>query len=177
MTSKHTHSTNSDDLSIDEMAQHNKIVGTCTNLEKPYFRLGADPDPEKVRPEHVLQQSLKMLKEKWKKKKVEYRYMEEQFKSIRQDLTVQGIKSKLCLKVYETHARVSLECADLDHFNQCQTQVAELYEMGIKGKESEFLSYKILYHVLTDMKFELGQILASLSKKQKKNDDISYSLK
>ena len=33
-----------------------------------------------------------MLKKKWKNKEVEYRYMEEQFKSIRQDLIVQGIK-------------------------------------------------------------------------------------
>lgn len=39
-----------------------KIVGTCTNLEKPFFRLGADPDPAKVRPEHILKLSLKMLK-------------------------------------------------------------------------------------------------------------------
>lgn len=81
-----------DDLSIEEMSKKNKIVGTCTNLEKPYFRLGADPDPAKVRPESVLKQSLKMLKSKWKNKEVEYRYMEEQFKSIRQDLVVQGIK-------------------------------------------------------------------------------------
>lgn len=81
-----------DDLSIEEMSKKNKIVGTCTNLEKPYFRLGADPDPAKVRPESVLNQSLKMLKNKWKNKEVEYRYMEEQFKSIRQDLVVQGIK-------------------------------------------------------------------------------------
>lgn len=79
-------------LSLEEVAQRNKIVGTCTNLEKPYFRLGADPDPAKVRPEHILKQSLKMLKKKWKNKEVEYRYMEEQFKSIRQDLVVQGIK-------------------------------------------------------------------------------------
>lgn len=81
-----------DDMTLEEMARKHKIVGTCTNLEKPYFRLGADPDPAKVRPEHVLKQSLKMLKNKWKKKDVEYRYMEDQFKSIRQDLIVQGIK-------------------------------------------------------------------------------------
>jgi SAC3 family protein LENG8/THP3 len=165
----------SDDFDSEEPVHHT-IVGTCTDLEKPYFRLGADPDSAKVRPEHVLKQSLKMLKKKWKNKDVEYRYMEEQFKSIRQDLTVQGIKSKLCVKVYETHARVSLECADLDHFNQCQTQLKELYEIGLKGHENEFISYKILYNLLTDMKYELGQSLANLTKKQKKNDAIQNSL-
>jgi len=82
----------SGNVTLEEIASKNKIVGTCTNLEKQFFRLGADPDPAKVRPEHILKQSLKMLKKKWKHKEVEYRYMEEQFKSIRQDLVVQGIK-------------------------------------------------------------------------------------
>lgn len=154
----------------------NKIVGTCQNLEKPYFRLGADPDPAKVRPEHILKLSLKMLKKKWKNKEVQYRYMEDQFKSIRQDLVVQGIKSKLVVKVYETHARVALESADIDHFNQCQTQLKELYESGLKGHEYEFLAYKIVYHFLNDMKFEIGTILNHLSKKQKKNEYVKHAL-
>jgi len=64
-------------------------------LEKHYFRLGADPDPAKVRPEHILKKTLKMLKQKWRNKKVDYKYMEDQFKSLRQDLVVQGIKSSL----------------------------------------------------------------------------------
>ena len=117
-----------------------------------------------------------MLKSKWKKKKVDYKYMESQFKSIRQDLIVQGIKSKLCVKVYEAHARVSLECGDLDHFNQCQTQLKELYDIDIKGNESEFLSYKILYLLLTNMKFEIGNCLQHLTEKQKKNPHIKHSL-
>jgi len=117
-----------------------------------------------------------MLKNKWKKKEVDYKYMEDQFKSMRQDLVVQGIKNKFVVKVYETHARVSLESADLDHFNQCQTQLKELYEKGFKGHESEFLSYKILYLILTDMKFEIGHCLAKLTSKQKKNEHIHPSL-
>lgn len=80
------------------------------------------------------------------------------------------------MKVYETHARVSLECADLDHFNQCQTQLRELYDIGLKGHESEFISYKIIYHLLTDMKFEIGHMIANLTKKQKKNEYIKHSL-
>lgn len=53
------------------------MKGTCTDLEKPYFRLGADPNPAKVRPEHILKKSLKMLKGKWSKNQAPYRYMEE----------------------------------------------------------------------------------------------------
>ena len=163
-------------MTFEELSLKNTIVGTCTNLEKPYFRLGADPDPAKVRPEHILKESLKMIKSKWRKKEVDYRYMEDQFKSIRQDLLVQGIKSKFCVKVYETHARVSLESADLDHFNQCQTQLRELYDLGFKGHETEFVAYKILYHVLNDMKIEIGNILTGLSKSQKRNSDIKHAL-
>lgn len=117
-----------------------------------------------------------MLKNKWKKREVDYKYMESQFKSIRQDLVVQGIKSKLCVKVYEAHARVSLECRDLDHFNQCQTQLQELYDLGLKGHEQEFISYKILYNVLTNMKFEIGNLLDNLDSKQRKNEHIKHSL-
>lgn len=87
-----------------------------------------------------------------------------------------GLNNKLCVKVYETHARISLECADLDHFNQCQTQLRELYEQGIKGHEYEFLAYNIIYHFLTDMKFELGNILANLTKKQKSNEYVKHAL-
>mmetsp|Transcript_3517 Transcript_3517/g.2971 ORF Transcript_3517/g.2971 Transcript_3517/m.2971 type:complete len:166 (-) Transcript_3517:398-895(-) len=148
-----------DDITFEELSIKNKIVGTCIDLEKNYFRLGADPNPLKVRPEHILKLSLNMLKSKWKDRKVDYRYMEDQLKSIRQDLVVQGIKSKFVVKVYETHARISLECADIDHFNQCQTQLRELYDEGFKGHDLEFTSYKILYLILTDMKFEIGHCL------------------
>ena len=49
-----------------------------------------------------------------------YAWASEQFKSLRQDMTVQHIKcagaraSTLPLRVYETHARMALEHGDLD---------------------------------------------------------------
>ena len=80
-----------------------------------------------MRPEPVLKKTLALLKEKWRSKNATYRYIEEQFRSMRQDMTVQHIKNDFCVKVYETHARIALECADMDQFNQCQTQLRDLY--------------------------------------------------
>ena len=50
------------------------IVGTCQNLEKSYFRLTSAPDPADVRPEDVLQKTLKLMSGKWKRKEADYRF-------------------------------------------------------------------------------------------------------
>jgi SAC3 family protein LENG8/THP3 len=44
-----------------------------------------------VRPEYVLKQALKLLKAKWENKSADYIYIDDQFRSLRQDLTVQRI--------------------------------------------------------------------------------------
>lgn len=81
------------------------VIGTCQKLEKDYFRLTSAPIPNTVRPEDILKRSLQLLKEKWNSASVEYVYMCSQFKSMRQDLTVQHIqngesKSVLLLLVF-----------------------------------------------------------------------------
>ena len=42
------------------------VSGTCTKLEKEYFRLTSPPDPSTVRPEYILRKHLNNLKEQWK---------------------------------------------------------------------------------------------------------------
>ena len=34
---------------------------------------------------------------------------------------------------------------DLGEYNQCQTMLRQLYELGIRGHPQEFLSYRIIY--------------------------------
>jgi hypothetical protein len=40
---------------------------------------------------------------------------------------------------------VYVDQGDLGEYNQCQTQLRELYKKGIPGHEFEFIAYRILY--------------------------------
>ena len=89
--------------------QDSSVEGTSQSLEKAYLRLTSvsyfpnlslslvttsscmvsaqAPDPSMVRPVRVLRMSLRHVCDKWKANR-DYHYTREQFKSIRQDLTV-----------------------------------------------------------------------------------------
>lgn len=107
------------------------FIGCSKSMERMYSR--DTPTPSDIRPESVLVAALKYITGKAKKKeKLEGRrnamkYLSEQLKGMRQDLRVQDIKNNFAVKVYEMHAKLSLECGDLEEFNQCQAALKILY--------------------------------------------------
>ena len=151
------------------------VVGTNQSLEKSYFRLTAPPKAETVRPLHILEKTLAMLTKKWKAEK-NYNYICNQFKSLRQDLTVQHIKNAFTVKVYEIHARISLEKGDLGEYNQCQTQLKALYAQNLGGNPAEFKAYRILYFVYTCNKTDMNDMLAELTLADKAQEWIKHAL-
>ena len=151
------------------------VVGTCQILEKQYFRLTAPPIPSQVRPESVLRQTLELLKKKWKKEG-NYSYICDQFKSMRQDLTVQRIKNDFTVTVYEIHARIALEKGDLGEYNQCQTQLRALYAQNLGGNPVEFKAYRILYFIHTSNRTALNDVLADLTTAEKEETAIKHAL-
>jgi SAC3 family protein LENG8/THP3 len=151
------------------------ITGTCEVLEKKYLRLTAPPVPSMVRPERILQQTLDLLKKKWRKEG-NYSYICDQFKSMRQDLTVQHIKNDFTVSVYEIHARIALEKGDIGEYNQCQTQLRSLYMLGLKGNSIEFKAYRILYFIHTANRTGLNDTLTDLTAAEKKERPIRHAL-
>lgn len=151
------------------------IVGTSEALEKRYLRLTAPPVPSNVRPERVLRQTLDLLKKKWRDEG-NYSYICDQFKSMRQDLTVQRIKNDFTVSVYEIHARIALEKGDVGEYNQCQTQLRSLYGLGLKGHPHEFKAYRILYFIHTANRSGLNDVMADLTAAEKQERPIKHAL-
>lgn len=161
------------------------VKGTCQTLEKEYLRLTAPPRAELVRPQPILERHLANLKQEYADKKHEYLWFCSQFKAVRQDCTVQRIQNAFAVNVYETHARIALQEGDLNEYNQCQTQLKELYESreAIENHE-EFIAYRLLYYVFlsTNEKYDGGssdmfKIMLSLSSQQRSHPAIAHALR
>ena len=151
------------------------VVGQCQELEKKYFRLTAAPNPLSVRPLEVLEKTLDLLKRKWRQEN-NYSYTCDQFKSLRQDLTVQHIKNEFTVNVYEIHARIALEKGDLGEYNQCQTQLRALYSQQLGGHPTEFKAYRILYFIHTCNRTDMNDVLADLTAAEKKDVAVKHAL-
>lgn len=109
----------------EDLTNRSRVVGKSTSLEKAYFRLTTFPKSDEVRPEKVLKKALAHIKSRFIKTE-DFGWANEQLKSVRQDLTVQGLRNKFVVEVYETHARILLEHGDLNEFHQCQTMIRTL---------------------------------------------------
>ena len=138
-----------------------RIVGTSGELEKTYLRLTSAPDPADFRPLDVLYRSLEFVLNKWREIG-DYSYTCEQLKSIRQDLTVQGISNEFTVHVYETHGRIALEKRDHEEFNQCNSMLMELYESW-PGSVAEFTAYRLFYGMLVRDYADIDQCMATIS--------------
>ncbi|PVU98698.1 hypothetical protein BB559_001354 [Furculomyces boomerangus] len=94
----------------------------------------------------------------------------------RQDLTVQRITNDFTVSVYESHARVALEADDLGEYNQCQTQLKQLYALGISGSEMEFFAYRILYFIYTRNESDINSTLSSMTTRHKLDGAVKHAL-
>ncbi|KAK4939989.1 hypothetical protein LTR10_019841 [Elasticomyces elasticus] len=151
------------------------IVGRSQKLEKNYFRLTSAPNPDDVRPLEVLRKTLELIKKKWRSEG-NYVYICDQFKSLRQDLTVQHIKNDFTTSVYEYHARIALEKGDLGEYNQCQTQLRALHKQKLGGHPVEFKAYRILYFIHTCNQTDMNDVLSDLTPADKKEPAIRHAL-
>ncbi|SCU93050.1 LADA_0G01068g1_1 [Lachancea dasiensis] len=144
------------------------VVGRCQTLEKKYLRLTSEPNPDLVRPLSVLKRAYELVLQKFKHDGASYSYLCDQFKSLRQDLRVQIIENQFTLKVYQTHARIALENDDIGEFNQCQSRLGHLFELPNLAKSNleEFVSYRILYYLMTNNHNSINELKLKYSTKQ-----------
>ena len=166
------------------------VKGTCVKLEKEYLRLTAPPKAELVRPQGILEQHLQNLQKNWSERNRDYVWICSQLKAIRQDMTVQRIFNGFAIQVYETHGRIALEQGDLNEYNQCQTQLKELYtkqddnDKDAMKNQNEFIAFRLIYYVhqTGNKKYEGGssdlfKIMLSLTPEQRADPSIAHALK
>jgi len=127
-----------------------------------------------VRPEPVLREALAALIAKPERN---YWYDNDQLKAMRQDLTVQRIRTAFTCEVYECHARLALKSGDWGEFNQCHTVLSGLYKEGLPGCTTEFLAYRVLYSTFNgSSSVQMLAVLAQLSAEVLSDAAVAHAL-
>jgi hypothetical protein len=177
------------------------LIGTQTDILKPFVRLTGPPVAERVRPEPVLRRALALVQAKYAAQSTGeealinpsclandgHLWFWHQMKSIRQDLTVQGIENDLTVQAYETHARISLELGEhhIEHVSElvaCLTQLLHLFlECGLTGSHplalEEFTSYQLLHCCVTNNSAAFVRCLYSTSQVVRSSEAVSHASK
>lgn len=170
---------NEDLKEIENLKNMGICHGTSTDLEKEYLRLTGPPDSTMIRSLPILKKSFQFVLDKYSKTN-DYRYICDQLKAIRQDLTVQVIKNEFTIQVYETHGRIAIKNKDRDEFNQCQSQLKSLYEMvnesSTRNNSAEFVGYRLIYNMLTKSFKDLNQVIKEIKSKYSDNKYLQHLL-
>ncbi|KAI6228209.1 PCI domain-containing protein [Aphelenchoides besseyi] len=144
------------------------IVGTCGDIEKPYFRLTTEAKASNVRPFNVLVKSLDRVRERYRETG-DYTYANDQLKSIRQDLITQDIRNEFAISVYEEHVLLAIQHKDREEFNQSQQQLKVLYQkLTSSPNRLQFTAYRLLYYVYVESESDATELLFKFK------DEIRY---
>jgi SAC3/GANP family len=173
ITDNHQNIEDDDDGSTIPFSSSYDIVGQNMEIEKSYLRLTTFPKWEDVRPLPVLIKALEHVKRKYQQND-DFTWCDDQLRSIRQDITVQKshipTHHVIVLDTYQTHARILLEHGHLTAFNQCLSNVLQIYDAmhstldpnnvvtndnrktgavaNLMKAEGEFRAYSILYSLV-----------------------------
>jgi len=71
---------------------------------------------------------------------------------------------------------MALEVADMVEYNQCQSSLKGLYELGIPGNVEEFTAYRILLLLHGRNRSELNLYVSQLTSKQKASTAVKHAL-
>ena len=66
----------------------------------------------------------------------------------------------------------------MSEFNQCQTQLRELYQSGLNGSLAEFTAYRLMYLIFTDANTDLARVLKYLLRdpQLKNSRNLKYAM-